>query len=90
MDTSRAFDLHRTHDHEDAARSSSDGGNDMKEIVAQFPRDRGHDRLNFMAHGHRAIVAIKSTSPPNQTARDFWAKSSFKTDVLSCFLLTLD
>ena len=43
-----------------------------------------------MGHDHRVIVAIKSTSPPDQTARDFRAKSSLKTNVLSCFLLTLD
>ena len=82
VDTSGALDLHRTHDREAAARSSSDDGNDMKEIVAR--------PLNLMAHDHCVIVAIKSTSPPDQTAQDFRAKSSLKIDVLYFFLLTLD
>ena len=34
VDTSGALDLHRTHDREAATRSSSNDGNDMKEIVA--------------------------------------------------------
>ena len=34
VDTYGALDLHRTHDREATARSSSGGGNDMKEIVA--------------------------------------------------------
>ena len=34
-DAMGAFDLHRTRDREAAARSSSDGGSDIKEIVAR-------------------------------------------------------
>ena len=78
VDTSGALDLHRKHDREAAARSSSNGGNDMKEIVALSLHNHGHNRLNMMGHDLRAIVAIKSTSPPDQTARIFRVKIPFK------------
>ena len=60
---------------------------DCHAIVARSPCDHGHDRLNLMAHDHRVIMAINSTSPLHQTTRIFWAKISFKNDVFPLVFL---
>ena len=49
-----------------------------------------HDHLTLMAHDRRAIVTINRHLLPDQTARIFGRKFPLKTNVLSCFLGTLD
>ena len=67
------------------------------EIEARLPCDCGSIeprswliRGAILAHDCRAIVAINRHLLPDQTARIFGQKFPLKTDVLSCFLLTLD
>ena len=70
---------------------------DRRAIMATIKRDcdpskrnHGHDRLGLMAHDQRAIVAITSTDPPDQTAEIFARKSPLKPMYSPLFFLTLD
>ena len=62
---------------------------DRYAIVVRSPRDRGsfeaqscHDHLALMAHDHRAIVAIKSTSHETKQTKILAEISPLKSDVL--------
>ena len=77
------------------ARSTRDRGtittrswHDHRAIVVKSPCDSGHDYFQVMGHDRHTIVAINSTSPPDQTAAIFGRKSSFQRRCIPSFFFS--
>ena len=63
---------------------------DRRAIVAHSSQNQEPWSLQLMGHDHRAIVAIKTISWPDQTVRNWCGNLPLKTNVSPLYFSTLD